>query len=240
MRTPSRISLPRHSTIAAYGALFIALGGTATAATTGMLAPRSVGTVQIRNRSVTEAKLAKSSRTSISHAISNDVTTTMTSTEVLTALAAAVQGQPGDPGSQGPQGPSGAAVQGPQGPTGTSGAPGATGQSGVPGPAGSSVGGAYVAADGTSTNARYVTVTRWTPQSQSHQASVGEYCITTDKGEIPTDAVAVASPQGNGIDQIVAQVQANPTSGSCQGADFGVTTMEGQTDTDEPFTLMVG
>lgn len=240
MRNLSRIPLPRHSTLAAYGALFVALGGTAQAVGVNIIPVHSVGTAQLRNHSVTETKLAKSSRKSISQAISNDVTTTMTSDQVLQALAAAVKG---DPGTQGPQGPTGTpgqpgnSVQGPQGPTGST---GATGQQGVPGPAGSSVGGAYVAADGSTTNARYITVTRWTPQSQTHQASVGEYCITTDKGEIPADAVAVASVQGNGADQLAAQVQANPTSGSCQGADFLVTTMQGQTDTDEPFTVIVG
>lgn len=241
MKIPNPLRFrPQHHTIAAYTALFIALGGTSYAAT--QIPRNSIGTSQLRNGAVTKAKLARGVSTQRNNAafrkmVLTDVTTTMTSDQVLSALAAAVQGQPGANGSQGPQGPqgpAGTAVQGPKGDTGTT---GPAGTQGVPGPIGQSVGSAHVSADGTTTNARYVTITRYIPPVA--QSGVGSYCVRTDKGIIPIGATAVAAPEYNGPGTPGIQVVDNPTSGVCNGADFEVDTMIGGTYTDMAFSIIV-
>ena len=94
--------MPKHSTVAAYLALFIALGGTSYAAV--KLPKNSVGTSQIKAHAVTPPKLS------------------------ATAVAL-LKGQKGDPGAQGAQGPTGS--QGSQGPQGPAGLQGPKGDPGV-------------------------------------------------------------------------------------------------------------
>jgi hypothetical protein len=97
--------LPRHSTVAAYAALFVALGGTSYAAI--KLPANSVGSREIRNSSVQRTDLAKTARPPSRARIASVVSDTMTSQDVLSALSAAVQGQPGAKGDTGPTGPAG-------------------------------------------------------------------------------------------------------------------------------------
>jgi hypothetical protein len=101
--------IPKHSTVAAYLALFLALGtGGASAATA--LRANSVGTKQIRNGSVRMADLAQSARPSKSSPLFRSAVTDVVSTsDVLASLAGAVKGQPGDPGAPGAQGATGVA-----------------------------------------------------------------------------------------------------------------------------------
>lgn len=228
-----RISLPKHSTIAAYGALFVALGGTSYAAVT--LPRNSVGTSQVRNHSITRAKLARGvapfSRAQMHKMVVTDVTTTMTSDQVLTALANAVQGQPGIQGPQGPQGPAGqngASVQGPKGDTGATGAQGAQG---VPGPAGTSVASADVPANGSNATLKYLTLAAHT--------NTGYYCFNTDKSVLPTYTAAVAAITGQAVSGGTIAVEQNPSSGVCAGHDIGVTTAQNGTVQDLPFSLIV-
>lgn len=124
--------MPRHGTIAAYLALFIALGGTATAAT--QLDRNSVGTQQIRNGSIKPADLARKAKpikaTRSVAAFESAVGELVTTDEVLLALADAVEGDPG------PKGEKGDPVPGPQGASGQNGATGAQGAQGGSGPQG--------------------------------------------------------------------------------------------------------
>lgn len=106
--------MPHHSTIAAYAALVVAIGGGATATAAG-LSRNSVGTTQIRDRSVHVRDLARTARPPSRARIASVVTDTMTSQDVLSALSGAVKGTKGDkgdagtPGAPGAQGPSGVA-----------------------------------------------------------------------------------------------------------------------------------
>jgi hypothetical protein len=97
--------LPRHSTIAAYAALFIALGGTAGAAVT--IKRNSVGSAQIRDRSVAVRDLSRTARPPTRAHIAAVVSDTMTSQDVLSALSTAVHGEKGDAGPAGPAGSQG-------------------------------------------------------------------------------------------------------------------------------------
>ena len=218
-------------------ALFIALGGTSYAIGLGR---NSVGTTQIKNGAVTEAKLAASARAVSSGRIANlvagDVTTSMTSDQVLAALSGAVKGAKGDTGPAGPQGAPG--QDGAQGAQGIQGPKGEKGDQGVPGPPGTSVGSAYVAADGTTTNAAYITISRTSVGPAVTSPSVGVYCITTNKVVLTSDA-AVVTPEGDGSAQLSAQVLRDPTSGSCTGRDFQVTMQQGGVDTDMAFYVIV-
>src|SRR5436190_8452174 len=96
-----------YSNVVSSIALVAALGGGATAGAAA-LSRNSVGTAQIRDRSVNVRDLARTARPPSRARIASVVTDTMTSTEVLEALSGAVKGSPG---GQGPQGPAGA--QGP-------------------------------------------------------------------------------------------------------------------------------
>lgn len=104
-----------YSNVVATIALVLAVGGgTAVAAT--HLAVNSVGTAQIRDRSVAVRDLARSARPPSKARIAQAVTDTLTTGDVLDALKGAVHGEPGP---QGPQGTPGA--QGPQGAPGIAG-----------------------------------------------------------------------------------------------------------------------
>lgn len=81
-------------------------GGTAVAAT--HLARGSVGSRELKDRSVQTRDLARTARPASSARLRALVTDTMTSSDVLSALSTAVQGAPGTQGPQGPAGPQGA------------------------------------------------------------------------------------------------------------------------------------
>jgi len=219
--------IPRHTTIVSYAALFIALGGTSYAAT--QIPRNSVGTAQVRNGAITSQKLSRSARALTSTGrIAHIVTDTMTSDQVLTALADAVRGEPGLQGDQGPMGPAGPAVQGPQGPTGD---PGSTGGQGAPGPQGTSVASADVPADGSNPTLKYLTMT-------AHK-TVGAYCFDTDKSVIPTITAAAATLTGTAVDGGTVAVEKSPSSGACSGHDLAVTTATNGVANDQSFSLIV-
>jgi Collagen triple helix repeat (20 copies) len=130
MRSTLRRLSRRHTTAAAYLALFAALGGSAYAAVTVTGSNIKDGTLtgkDVKNRSLGTNKL---------------------STEAVSSLAgkpgpAGPQGPKGDTGEQGPAGPTGATgpkgeagPAGPKGEPGPAGPQGPTGPKGEPGPAG--------------------------------------------------------------------------------------------------------
>lgn len=97
--------MPRHSTIVAYLALFIALGGTATATGVIKLRPNSVGSREIRNGSITRADLSPLIRPTAAtfRAAVTDIVT-----DPATGIHISVTGEKGDSGAPGAQGPTGA------------------------------------------------------------------------------------------------------------------------------------
>ena len=104
---------PSPATVLAGAALLVSLGGTSVAAVNA-LAPNSVGTIQLRDRAVTGAKVARA--------------TLLKSNFKAGELPA---------GKQGPAGLAGkAGAAGPAGPAGPAGAAGAAGPAGPAGPAG--------------------------------------------------------------------------------------------------------
>jgi hypothetical protein len=115
---------PRHSTVAAYLALFVALGGTSYAAI--KLPANSVGSREIKSRSVQTSDLATSARLSktnrVFRAAVTDVVLDPGTQSVVNALAGAVKGEKGETGIGGEKGPVGAA-----GPTGADGIDGVSG-----------------------------------------------------------------------------------------------------------------
>jgi hypothetical protein len=99
-------------------ALFVALGGASVAATNDFLPKNSVGTAQIKNDSVTAAKIAH-----------NSISSMLVKNGSLMAVDFAAGQIPAGP--QGAKGDTGAT--GSQGPKGDTGATGATGKQGPPG-----------------------------------------------------------------------------------------------------------
>lgn len=221
--------IPSHSTIAAYGALFVALGGTSYAAT--QLPAHSVGTQQLRNGAVTQAKIAHGKQLITRANIAGAVADTLTTDQVLTALSAAVQGAPGLQGDPGKPGPAGPAMQGPQGDAGPQGNSGSQGSEGVPGTPGTSVGSATVEANGTADTIKFLTLASHT--------TTGTYCFDTDKGVIATVTAATASLTGNATSGGTIAVEKSPTSGACANHDLAVTTAQGGTAADLAFDLIV-
>jgi hypothetical protein len=86
-----RIGRPRHGTVAAYLALFVALGGTSYAAAS--LPRNSVGSAQLKNNAVTSSKVRNGSLTARDFRSGS--------------LPRGAQGPPGPAGPAGPQGPPG-------------------------------------------------------------------------------------------------------------------------------------
>ncbi len=114
-----RIRRPGPAMGVALLALFVALSGTGIAAVTSVVPENSIGTAQLRNDSVTRAKIAHQSITSI----------LIKPGSLLASDFAAGQlpaGPKGDTGAAGPAGP-----QGPKGEKGDKGATGAQGPAGV-------------------------------------------------------------------------------------------------------------
>lgn len=212
--------LPKHSTLAAYAALFVALGGTSYAATE--LAPNSVGSTQIRNGSVTRSDLAKSARPATKAKLAQAITDVVT--DPATGVNIHVTGEKGDKGDTGAQGATGTGAQGAKGDTGSTGAKGDTGSQG---PAGGSWGYGRVSDTGTLTNASGLTVT--------HPAQ-GIYCVDTS---LPAH-VAVATAEGDGASTRSAVALVAPDSTTpCNGHDAQVSTAVSGAGADAPFYLMV-
>lgn len=104
---------PRHSTVVAYLALFVSLGGTGYAAI--KLPANSVGSREIKPRSVQTSDLAANTRLTKKNIVFRqavtDVVLDPNTQAVVDALAGAVKGEKGDPGAAGATG-----AQGPAGP----------------------------------------------------------------------------------------------------------------------------
>lgn len=92
-----------HQTVAAYAALFIALGGTATAAL--HLGRGSVGSREIRNHSVRPVDLSSTARPLTEKRLRDVVEQVIT--DPASGIQIHVSGEKGDPGPAGPAGPAG-------------------------------------------------------------------------------------------------------------------------------------
>jgi hypothetical protein len=119
---PVRIGKHFASNAVGYLALFVALGGTAWAATA--LPAHSVGTKQLKDGAVTFPKIAITARSALAH-------------EIIPTGGSSTSGAAGAAGAQGPAGPAGpAGPRGSTGPTGPTGAAGTNGTNGSNGAAG--------------------------------------------------------------------------------------------------------
>ncbi|MEV4423254.1 hypothetical protein AB0L40_25255 [Patulibacter sp. NPDC049589] len=114
---PKRLPRPRPAGIIALLALFLALGGTATAA-------KLITGAQIKNSSVTGADLKNSSVTGAD--VKNR---SLTASDLSAATVKSLAGKAGPTGATGAVGPAGPG--GPAGPAGAAGAPGAQGPAGI-------------------------------------------------------------------------------------------------------------
>jgi len=105
-----KLPRPRHSTVVAYLALFVALGGTSYAAI--KLPANSVGSREIKQRSVQTSDLALNARLTKNNKVFRsavtDVVLDPNTQAVVDALKGAVKGEKGDAGTTGPAGPAGA------------------------------------------------------------------------------------------------------------------------------------
>lgn len=191
-------------------ALLVALGGTSYAAIT--LAPNTVGSAQIKNRSVRPVDLAAKARplgaTQLRQAIEQVVT------DPTTGLQITVKSEKGDTGPQGPVGSQG--EQGPAGPKGDTGAKGETGSMGPQGPAGHAVAYGYAAVDNTGSKVG-ATVTH---------PGLGVYCV-----DAPGVISLTVTP-----DAVGARAAVTAPGGSCgPAADFGVTVLSDPPGSDVGF-----
>lgn len=217
------MNVPSHTTIAAYGALFIALGGTGYAATE--LAPNSVGTQQIRNHSILARDLAMGVMSKRNARLSQAVTQIVT--DPASGLDIHVTAQDGAQGPMGPVGPQGdpgapSTATGPQGPQGNQ------GQTGAPGPAGLTIGSGHVNADGSADLAYLATF--------SH-TNTGAYCFDYDHSSVVGRSAVVTfdgDPAGDTV-----TVDKAPSSGVCAGKDFGVTILNNGAGVDHAFFIQV-
>jgi hypothetical protein len=117
-------------------ALFVALGGASVAATNDFLPKDAVGTAQIQNNSVTRAKIAHQSITSVLIKPGS-----LTASDFAAGqIPAGPKGDKGDTGATGPQGP--------KGDTGATGATGAQGPAGIMGTMGVAQASAWAAPNG--------------------------------------------------------------------------------------------
>ena len=199
------MKVPSHTTIAAYGALFIALGGTGYAVTE--LAPNSVGSQQIRNGSIQTRDLARGvlsrKNARLANAITDVVTDPTSGVQIHVTAQDGKDGLTGPMGPVGPQGDTGAVstVPGPKGDTG------AKGDQGIPG--GLWAYGA-INANGTGTVSGF---------NVTHP-STGIYCLDTSSA---TFHVATATPYGDGAAVTLAHIALAPNSGACAGKSVQVT-----------------
>jgi hypothetical protein len=220
------MKVPRHTTVIAYAALFVALGGTSYAVTA--LPNNSVGSAQIRNGAVQPRDLARGvlsrKNARLSEAITQVVSDPATG---LNVTVTAKDGADGAPGPIGPQGNVGApsTVAGPQGERGLTGMKGDTGAQGTPG---LTVGSGYVQANGVADLA-YI-------QTFDH-TNTGAYCFNYNHSAVSGRA-ATATLDGDPAGFSVA-VDKSPSTGPCAGKDFGVTILSNATGTDHAFYLIV-
>lgn len=147
------------------------------------------------------------------------------------AVAATQNNNPGKHhhGNRGPRG-----FRGPAGPQGPKGAAGATGAPGAPGAPGSALGFADIAANGTATAAKNVTVA-------SHVAGSGIYCLKLNSG---TAANVVAMIDNTGADPRFAFVSGDTnttvSAKDCPNGGFEMATgTPGGIFTDEAFFVQI-
>lgn len=223
------MKVPSHSTVAAYAALFLALGGTGYAAT--QLAPNSVGSKQVRNGSITQRDLNRSVLSKRNARLAEAVTQVVT--DPATGLNITVSAKDGEPGPMGPQGDKGAdsTTPGPQGVQGETGAKGDQGNTGAQGAPGVQVGRGYVTASGC-----YPTACDLTYLSYTHP-NAGTYCFTYDHGVLQGQALT-ATPEGTGQDVSAQVFKPAPDSGLCAGKDFGVITTVNGGVADQAFYVL--
>lgn len=202
---------PQHSTVVAYLALFVAMGGTSYAAV--KLPANSVGSRELKNRSVRMADLAKDARPSkdskLFRAAVTDVVLDPNTQAVVDSLAGAVKGEKGEAG---PQGPAGAAVQGP------------AGDPGRPGEAlayGHVFYGGSVDQDGTTSNVKVMRADTDLADGVRH------FCIDMQDGTRPHNLTAtVDGDDPSAPSQPAAMsVRKAPANGPCAGSAFEVLTL---------------
>lgn len=195
--------LPKHSTLAAYAALFVALGGTSYAATE--LAPNSVGSTQIRNGSVTRSDLARSARPATKAKLAQAITDVVT--DPSTGLNITVHGEKGDKGDAGSQGGAG-----------DTGARGSQGSTGATGPRGASLGFAHVAANGAKDSAR----TSSNAVVDKPGSTTGLYCVKATDATVRNAAIAL---DANDALDATAYSRVPPGGDACDGYDLEVITV---------------
>ena len=226
----------KHSTLAAYLALFVALGGTGYAAT--QLERNSVGSPQIKDRSVKTRDLARSARgvpeAKLASTLTEIINDPVNGLHINVTAEDGKDGLNGADGAQGPQGPAG-----PQGSSGADGASGGTGSQGPQGDAGptgpqGSPGGfsvyARVAADGSlSANSGIASVAK---------PATGVYCIDVANGVSAN--IAVVTVEGEEPNTRKASVLKAASGANCNTVEFMVTTSSGGSSADVPFYVAIG
>jgi hypothetical protein len=150
------------------------------------------------------------------------------------AVAATQNNNPGKHhhGNRGPRGFRGPA--GPQGPKGAAGAPGAPGAPGAAGAAGSALGFADIAANGTATAAKNVTVV-------SHPPGTGIYCLKLNSG-VASNVVAMIDNTGANPTVAFVAGDTNPTvlaQVCAPGSQIEMITGASGTFTDEAFFVQI-
>lgn len=192
--------------VVAYLALFVAMGGTATAAAP-LLKANSVTGREIKSGSVHMSDLAAdarpSSKNKIFRAAVTGVVLDPNTQAVVDSLAGAVRGDAGPKGDPGP------AVQGPQG------GPGDVGPQGSTGPRGAALGFAHVSAGG------IVDTDHSSPNAVVYRPA-GTYldCVKATDGTVKNVATSVDANDATGGETVVTRVP--PAGSACAGYDFEV------------------
>lgn len=122
---------PRHSTVIAYLALFVALGGTSYAAV--KLPAGSVTSATIKNGSIKSSDLSPNIRPSLKGRTFRQAVTDVLTDPATPTVNVRVFGEKGDRGDQGPAAIGAQGPQGNVGSTGSAGTSGSAGTQGVPG-----------------------------------------------------------------------------------------------------------
>lgn len=189
----------KHSTIVAYLALIVALGGTSIAAT--QLAANSIGTREIRDGSIHPRDLSPPAKPLSAKTLRDTITAVVT--DPANTLDIHVTGEQGPAGPSGTDGAPGA--PGPQGDPGPQGPRGEQGPAGPQGPAGTIRVYGHVNPDGTGT-ATGTTVTH---------PGIGVYCLT--EGSTPALTAVTANAT---IPDTTVRVE--PPGGTCGDAKFSI------------------
>ena len=160
---------PRHTTVVAYLALFVALGGSSYAAVS--LKAGSVGSRELRNGSVRYADLAKDARPGKENARFRAAVADVVA-DPASQINIRVVGEKGDKGDAGLSGTDGQSVKGDAGPAGATGGRGPEGVPGAPGPTGPAAGlRVFGTVTPTSVNVQGAVV---------HHPGNGVYCVQAD------------------------------------------------------------